>query len=599
MPSPSPSKSSRSPLTAIANARLATHHFAFLRALAEGLSALDAARRYLGIDGVAEANAAHRAVVDQVQALARRQRFKHWRLVGIEIRPLPPTLPTLADWAQEQGLDGWSEAELLEMYEQRFGAQDAGSRRRAARNERLRAKRLQLLKDLEAAAGDRALPSDPLDGWLNAELSAQLLMLGDVTLADLRSRIGRGGLWWRGLRAYGPTKAARLARHLDLLIGEFAPDLWPVATAERQVVALSGRNGTNRAEAAHCMTDAGDDRQALRAWIAARAGSLHTVAQYEREAERFLLWCVLERRKALSDATAEDCRAYMDFIDSVPASWISRRKVARLAPGWAPFKGRLTLASQAVAIAALHSLFTWLVKAGYLSGNPWTLVNRKVGDDPRVHDGDPSSRAFTPVVWSAIKGHLALLPDANSAQRLAWLCIFVEATGLRAAELLRATRGDLKLSGSGWLLRVHGKGRRNRTVPVPSSALQATRFYFTARGLDFDRAESDLPLLASLTEATAGISYRALHETFTRLVKRVLPALSPEERRCAEHASAHWLRHTHATRAAERNVPLDVLQENLGQTDPRTTARYYRAQIVRRQTAMELAFGSSDISNAE
>ncbi|MRD49373.1 tyrosine-type recombinase/integrase [Caenimonas koreensis DSM 17982] len=595
MPSPRP----LSPLkTDLGNGRLATHHFSFLRALAEGLPALDAARRYLGVEGVAEAHAAHRAVVDQVQALARRRREKHWRLVGIEIRATPPSsVPSMADWAESEGLDGWSEAELLEMYQQRFGALDASARRRAARNERMRAQRLQLLKDLEVTAAERPSPLDPLDGWLNPELADELLKLGDLTLANLRARIARGGQWWRGLAAYGPTKAARLARYVELLLGEpmdSRSGAWPLATAQQRLTVLSGREGVNRADAGACATEARDDREAVRAWIAARAGSPHTAAQYEREAERFLLWCVIERRKALSDATAEDCRAYMDFIANVPSSWISRRKVARLAPGWAPFRGPLTLASQAVAIAAVHSLFAWLVQARYLVGNPWALVNRKLGDDPRSAGDDPAgSRAFTPAVWAAIKVHLAQHPNTASAQRLAWLCVFVEATGLRAAELLRARRGDLKPSGTGWLLRVHGKGRKNRTVPVPSSALAATRYYFEARGMDFDSADNEAPLLASLTDPTKAITYRALAETFSRLVKRVIPTLPLDERRSAERASTHWLRHTHATRAAEREVPLDVLQENLGQSDPRTTARYYRAQIVRRQDAMELAFGRS------
>jgi integrase len=583
-----------SALANLSNGRLTAYHFAFLRALAQGVPALEAARRYLAIEGVAEAHAAQRTVIDQVQALARRRRVKHWRLVGIEIRAAAPSpAPSLADWAASEGLDGWSEAEVLELYQQRFAAEDPGSRRRAARNERLRAQRLQLLKDLETSAGDRAKPTDPLDGWLNPELAAQLLKLGVLTLADLRHRIARGGKWWAGLPSYGPIKAARLARHMELLLGDFGPELWPVATADRQLAALSGRNGANRATGRHVGTDAQDDRQAIRAWITARAGSAHTAAQYEREAERFLLWCVIERRKALSDATAEDCRAYMDFIAKVPPSWIGRRKAARLAPGWAPFKGPLTLASQNVAIAALHSLFTWLVQAGYLAGNPWGLVNRKLGDDPRAGDDPAGSRAFTPAVWAAIRTHLAQHPDAASAQRLAWLCVFVEATGLRSAEILRARRGDLTPSAAGWLLRVHGKGRKNRTVPVPSPALQATRYYFEARGLDFDTAAGDVPLLASLQDPKAPITYRALAETFTRLIKRVLPSLPFDERRGAERASAHWLRHTHATRAAEREVPPDVLQENLGQSDPRTTAKYYRAQIKRRQESMERAFGGS------
>ena len=58
--------------------------------------------------------------------------------------------------------------------------------------------------------------------------------------------------------------------------------------------------------------------------------------------------------------------------------------------------------------------------------------------------------------------------------------------------------------------------------------------------------------------------------------------------------ASHRLRHTHATRAVERHVPPDVLQENLGQSDPRTTARYYRAQMHRRYKEMERAFRHGD-----
>jgi integrase len=75
-------------------------------------------------------------------------------------------------------------------------------------------------------------------------------------------------------------------------------------------------------------------------------------------------------------------------------------------------------------------------------------------------------------------------------------------------------------------------------------------------------------------------------------VRRALRAsgLPAGEREHALQASTHWLRHTYATQAAEREVPPDILQENLGQADPRTTARYYRAQLERRQRAVERAF---------
>ena len=129
-------------------------------------------------------------------------------------------------------------------------------------------------------------------------------------------------------------------------------------------------------------------------------------------------------------------------------------------------------------------------------------------------------------------------------------------------------------------------------MPLPAVGLEATKTYFAARGLDFESATPETPLLGSLGDATLPLGYSALHETFTRFVRRAVKAsdLPLEERQRAEQASAHWLRHTHATRAAERNVPPDVLQENLGQSDPRTTARYYRAQMQRRHKEMERAF---------
>jgi integrase len=43
----------------------------------------------------------------------------------------------------------------------------------------------------------------------------------------------------------------------------------------------------------------------------------------------------------------------------------------------------------------------------------------------------------------------------------------------------------------------------------------------------------------------------------------------------------------------EREVPLDVIQAQMGHADPATTAQYSRAQIKRRQGALEKAFGKT------
>lgn len=586
--------------------RLGPHHFAHLRAVAEGIPVVSAAKRYLGIDHGAEAVTAHRDAVERVRGVARRRGDPRWRLIGLDLRDraqAPSSAgPSLQQWAEAEGLDGWSEAELLAMYEERFGQPDPAQHRRTARNARLTARRRALLQELEAIAAEKPSPLDQVDGWLQPVLVAQLHRADIRLLGQLAQRIARGGRWWAGLQGVGPTKAARVESLVGLLLGEpAAAASWPLTLVRSELARLSGRHSLNRAPLEHSQLQAEDDRKAIRAWIAARAGSAHTAVQYERESERFLLWCVIERGKALADATPEDCRGYMDFLADVPERWISRRKVPRMAAGWAPFRGPLTIASQQLAIKIVAGLFAWLTEARYLIANPWHLVNRRLGDDPgKQLQLDAWSRAFTRAAWATLYEHLdACVPDASTA-RLRWICTFVEGTGLRAAELLGARLKDLQLLASGRVIQVSGKGRRNRVVPVPSPAIAATRRYFDARGLDFDTAPPETPLLASILEPTAPVSYRALAQTFKRFVHRAVQAsdLAPAERERLVRASAHWLRHTHATRAVEQGVPLDILQENLGQADPRTTAGYARSQLERRQRAIEQAFGHRDDASA-
>lgn len=578
--------------------RLGKHHFAHLRAVAEGLSVAESAWRYLSITHGAEVPGAHRDVVELVRSVARRRGDPRWRLVGLQIDdiagPGSSTAPTLEEWAAAEGLDGWSEAELQELYAERVGT--IGDRR-SVRNRRLRERRRELLLQLEATAADAARPTDLVDGWFDPTTAERMRQAGHLTLGDLQRAIGRGGRWWSNMPSIGPTKAARLAQHLVQLLGApLARAGLPLSLVANKM-ALAGTSGPNRPRAIEGVgTEADNDQAAIAAWVKSRAGSPQTERLYEREAERFLLFCVLKRGKAMSAAGADDCQAYIDFLAKIPDDWISRRKVARKAPGWVPFRGQLSLRSQKAALDALGSLFAWLVKARYLIANPWVLVNRKLGDDP-LRDDDPTSRAFTPAAWAALKAHAQGRKPGPSTSRLLWICDFTEAVGLRSDELIRALRGHLVLRAGGWIIKVHGKGSKNRLVPVPSRAIDATRVYFASRGLDFDTAGPDVPLLASTVDAMASITYASLYETFKRFVTRALreSSLPVDERLRAMEASTHWLRHTYATRSAEAGVPADIIQENLGQADPRTAGKYTRAQLERRQAAMEKVFAAAKI----
>ena len=572
--------------------RLGAHVLAHLRAVAAGIAPGAAARRYLltaADDGTALR--AHRAAVDVAAAVVRRAGLgSRWRLLRVAQLPASALAApvSLEEWAEAKGYEGFSHDELLPLYQEDnpVPAPDRKSRQ----IERLRVARLALLDELASFAAEPPSLADPVTQWFPEELAARLQRAGFVQLGDLRTAIAIGGRWWRGLPAYGPIKAAALADQVGALVG------WPSAPAWR-----ADEIGSARAAEAGAL---------MESWISARTQSAQTARAYRREVQRFLVWLLAERRVGLAEASADDCAAYIAFLQAVPAEWISRRSAGRFAPGWAPFAGQPSVSSQRYALTVLNAFSAWAVRSGALARNPWELVNLRLPDDANA--APDSSRAFTPAAWAALIARLDGLSPAVRA-RMSWLVLFARATGLRAGELLRARRADLIERDGGWWLHVHGKGARNRLVPVPRPALQATRDYFAARGLVLEASHPNTPLLAILAapelpgaDAPAAgrvpvpdaaervsrgfLSYSTLAPAFKRLARAAFAALPLAEREAALGASLHWLRHTHATRAAEAAVPVDVLQANLGQADPRTTAVYYRAQEKRRAEQMERVF---------
>jgi hypothetical protein len=394
--------------------RLGPHHFAYLRACAEGIDVQASARRFLGTQHGHEAQSAHRQTVEAVRAIARRRGESAWRLIGLAIRAQAPgALPSLEDFAAERGLDGWSEDELKQMYAEAYPANP-----RAARRERLRERQLQLLQRLQQLAAETPLESDLVAGWFDDATATKLITAGMTTLGELQEKIAIGGRWYSALPAVGRAKAARIWAHLATLLPQAmaAPrpvfDLaasvfsraapaagretsgphasfsnpssgphWPAGGAPQQPlpelsnVRLSATSaqsapecleapGATRPAPGSALLQVSNDAQAVQAWIDARAGSAATARVYQREASRLLLWLRHEAGgKTLRQMTVHDCTAFMAFLQHIPPQWISRARAAPGEQGWAPFRGPLSHQSQKQAVIINASLFAWLQAA--------------------------------------------------------------------------------------------------------------------------------------------------------------------------------------------------------------------------------------------
>ncbi len=596
--------------------RLGPHHFAHLRAVAEGIPLVDSARRYLGIEHGHQATAAHQQTVDLVRSIARRQGNSAWRLIGVLLQtPTANDRPALAEFVMEKSLQDWSEAEQIEFYEAAHPV-DSSSLAKAQRHQRLRLKQLQALRSLEVTNAEQPKSEDIVSGWFDERTAAKLIGAGYLQLAQLQQAIHIGGRWYASLPGIGQNKAQRIAAHLQTLLPTNVParifstpaalaliDISASLPEETLAIAqyresLAARKiATQQAAGSNVLPSlihATSDADAVRIWVQTHAGSAATVKSFWREAKVFLLWLQLERQQLrFADLKVDDCLAFKAFLENIPAHWISRKRARPGQLGWAPFRGPLSETSRHHLLNIVGALFAYFKLANYILQNPWPLIKTRVAMK-KTASNSLDTRAFSAQAQSHIAQFIKACPASRAQARMLFIVNFLATVGLRASELLAAKLEDIRHTSYGYALEVIGKAGKHRVVALPSAAINAINAYLPSRGWsDLSAAPPSAPLLASVKDPMASISYQALYLTVrTWMGKAIEQASLPEvEKRSLRGASTHWLRHTFATRAIEREVPMEVVQAQLGHASINTTMNIYaKASLQRQLSGIAVAF---------
>jgi integrase len=614
-------------------------HFAFMRALAQGIDERTSWDRYLRLEGEhTDLRVVRRTIAwirDEFAAAARReQRPGTARLILLDPEQFSPaaSLPSLSDFAHAQGLEDFSEAEQVEAYEAAYpGAAHAGGATgagRASRRARVVERQLEALRWLEGHTAQDPRPGDGVSAWLNPAMAERLERGGLATLAALVAHINQtGARWWVRVPGVGERKAGRILdwlraneEPLGLRVGSHAAHrrrmvsaldlaaVVPRGTAlvpyEKFVVPpeLDGRAGRHRAPLDQCRIAAQTDHEAIGAWLAAKCvqaqdapGELSpTQRSYRKEAERLLLWAVLERRTALSSLGIEDAAAYRQFLGDPPAAWCGPRHNQRWSPLWRPLEGPLAPTAVRQAMAILRSLFTFLMRENYLLRNPFAAMTEPV-EAPRSLG---QHRTLSLEHWAHLDGLLSRHAATEAGRRLRRGMRWVYATGLRLAEITVATCGDLRQvmyrtpegrDAGGWLLSVSGKAGRKREVPVPADLVADLEEELAHHG--FERhvgapGNSHIHVLARfdlLPERPKPWSTSGFYSAIKLFVSRAAQTLDEAQAEPLRRASIHWLRHAHGAHALQGRqgrlpVPIHVVQNNLGHVSVGTTAGYLNAQ---------------------
>lgn len=454
--------------------------------------------------------------------------------------------------------------------------------------------------------------TDDIGLWLSERSVRSLKAHGIDTLADLTVRVPRRRRWWVAVPGLGVTGARQIEafysqhpqlveRARALIVRNAQQDVrpWEMLVVPGEV---DGSRGTFRAPPESCTLNSANDYEAVQAWLSLHE-SAATQRAYRKEAERLILWAIVERGKALSSLNTEDAIAYRAFLrHPTPARrWIGPPQ-ARTSPDWKPFVGGLAPRSVAYALAVLGAMFRWLMEQRYVLANPFSGVKVRGASHAAPMD---TGRVFSEGEWAIIRAVADGLEwtygwQVPAAQRLRFVLDFAYATGLRVSELVGAKLGQIEVDSHGdhWIKLV-GKGSKSGKVALPPLVRSALDHSLMQRGLPITPAhwKPSTPLIADLgdPDSKSGITATRVWSLMKRFFTTVAMAIEKEAPATAEKlrkASPHWMRHTHATHALARGAELTTVRDNLRHASVATTSIYLHTDEVKRARQMGDAFGA-------
>jgi integrase/recombinase XerC len=271
----------------------------------------------------------------------------------------------------------------------------------------------------------------------------------------------------------------------------------------------------------------------LRAARAERDLSPHTIDAYSADLSQFGEWA---SRSSVTAIRAVDRRLLRSYVAWLASRGYARRTVARKT-------------------SAVRSLLEWALLHNLVEVN-------QARDLPTPKLG----RVLPRVLKVAEAAELCELPPeddpAGARDRAAFELLY--GSGLRVAELCGLDLDDIDLAGG--RLRVTGKGRKERIVPIGAPAARALRTYLgEGRSRLLERASQPPdPAAVFLNLRGARLKPRSVRAALDRYLR------AEGRRRVAPHA----LRHSFATHLLDGGADLRVVQELLGHESLATTQIY-------------------------
>jgi site-specific recombinase XerD len=201
-------------------------------------------------------------------------------------------------------------------------------------------------------------------------------------------------------------------------------------------------------------------------------------------------------------------------------------------------------------LASLRSFFKFLYREGYIKTNPSSGISTPKLDKklPIFLDTDEVSK----LIEAPDEKDLSGLRDRALMETL-------YSTGIRVSELVGMNLSEIDfISG---VIKVFGKGKKERLAPIGDKALRAIRNYLDKRGI----GKLNDKKAVFLNKDGGRLTDRSVRRIIEKYIKRVS---------LREGVSPHTLRHSFATHLLNRGADLRSVQELLGHMNLSTTQIY-------------------------
>ncbi|OIO35096.1 MAG: tyrosine recombinase XerC [Candidatus Omnitrophica bacterium CG1_02_44_16] len=266
----------------------------------------------------------------------------------------------------------------------------------------------------------------------------------------------------------------------------------------------------------------------------------------ERHIDKFLRYLEIEKNSSPHTLVNYrlDLEEFAGFVKGIDVEKIDyllvRKYLAHLK------EKNLTARSVARKLSALRSLFRFLIKEGFLKLNPTAAIH------------SPKQDKFLPkFLTEADVVKLIEAPDCDTLKGLRDTAILetLYSTGMRVSELCSLT--DEAVDFIGATVKVMGKGKKERMLPIGERALRAIRNYLKERNI-----QSRAVFLNKNKKQLGPRGIRKMMDVYIRKIS------------LKEHISPHTLRHSFATHLLDRGADLRSVQELLGHANLSSTQIY-------------------------